>query len=605
VTQSDGLSRTDINDPHAYEALDIIRGPSSARYDNYALGGVLNFRTRRGQDIDGLEIGNDFGSYGYQNHYLSWGGQRGGFGYSLFGSYIQGDGYLTFSNFNTATENILLTFAPDSTRSFAFKFINNNTTTNVPSRLSLDQRNNDPRSAGTTSLSVQGAANRTVTAQVADQSREDQRTIVGARYSQMIAEATTVTMTGTFDLKNIYQIFGTITDNQNPNYNAMLDVVREGTLFGRPVKHYIGGFFNYMTQDSSSLFNLGDSHGTSGGLQAQTRGSILNAGGRAREELTFAPGWTLALGLGGESSTIDATLRNMVGTTSYTSVNVNRAFTNIAPEAALIFQPTPNLTTHFRVGTGYGIPSISNLTTTPAGVPGNNTDLKAQENLGIELGIDARRLFGKLDLSLTGYYEWFKNEFVTQSPGAGLSNFTTNAPHSQHRGIEASAVLRPFAGISWWDGLYLRADYTFNDHFYTDFTEVINGVALNRDGKQMPGVEVQGLYTKLGYESHLGFGGWLTYNYLDRYWINNSNSLSAPSYGVVNLNLHWARAFANTFLRGAEAFFEVRNLLDTDYIESAVTVTDNVVNSQASNNTKQAFFTGAGRSFFGGLRLKF
>jgi iron complex outermembrane receptor protein len=295
----------------------------------------------------------------------------------------------------------------------------------------------------------------------------------------------------------------------------------------------------------------------------------------------------------------------MVGTTSYTSVNVNRAFTNIAPEAALIFQPTPNLTTHFRVGTGYGIPSISNLTTTPAGVPGNNTDLKAQENLGIELGIDARRLFGKLDLSLTGYYEWFKNEFVTQSPGAGLSNFTTNAPHSQHRGIEASAVLRPFAGISWWDGLYLRADYTFNDHFYTDFTEVINGVALNRDGKQMPGVEVQGLYTKLGYESHLGFGGWLTYNYLDRYWINNSNSLSAPSYGVVNLNLHWARAFANTFLRGAEAFFEVRNLLDTDYIESAVTVTDNVVNSQASNNTKQAFFTGAGRSFFGGLRLKF
>ena len=605
VTQSDGLSRTDITDPHAYEAVDIIRGPSSARYDNYALGGVVNWRLRRGQDIDGLEIGNDFGSYGYQNHYLTLGGQKGGFGYTVFGSYIQGDGFLRFSNFDSSTENILLTFAPDPTRSFAFKFINNNTTTNVPSRLSLNQYNVDPRSAGTVSLSVAGAPSRTVSAQQADQSREDQRTIVGARYSQLIAEGTTATFTGTFDLKDIYQIFGTITDNQNPNYNGMLDLIHEGTLFGWKAKHYLGGFVNYMHQDSSSLFNLGDYHGTSGALQAQTRGHILNAGGRAREELTFAPGWTLALGLGGESSSVQATLRSLTTGTSYNSVNVSRTFTNIAPEAAVIYQPAPNLTTHFRVGTGYGIPNISNLTTTSSGLPGNNTNLEAQQNLGVELGVDALRLFGALDLSLTGYYEWFKNEFVTQSPGAGLSNFTTNAPHSQHQGIEAAATLRPFVGIPWWDGLYLKSVYTFNDHIYTDFTEVINGVAFNRSGKQMPGVETQNLYSKLGYETRFGLGGWIEHNYLASYFVNNSNSLKAPSYNLVNVNLHWARNFVNSFVRGAEMFFEVRNLLDTQYIESAVTVTDNVINSQSSNEGKQAFFTGASRSMFGGLRLKF
>jgi iron complex outermembrane receptor protein len=606
VTQSDGLSRTDITDPHAYEAIDIIRGPSSARYDNYALGGVVNFRQRRGQEINGLEIGNDFGSFGYHNQYMTWGGQVGGFGYSLFGSYIGGDGYIDHGKFTTITENILLTYAPDPTRLLTFKFINNNTQTDVPSRLSLNQWNADPFSAGTVSLSVAGAANRTVSAQQADQSREDQRTIVGARYSQQVAEGTTATFTGTFDLKDIYQVFGTITDNQNPNWNAMLDLAHDGTLFGMRAKHYVGGFFNYMHQDSSSLFNLGDYNGTSGALQAQTRGSIMNAGGRAREELEFVPRWTLVLGLGGEYSNVSATLRSRTGAETFTTVNVDRSFTNIAPEGALVYRPTDNVATHVRVGTGYGIPNIGNLTTTSSGVPGNNTDLKSQRNLGVELGVDAFRLFGGvLDLSLTGYYEWFKDEFVTQSPGAGLSSFTTNAPASQHRGVEAAATLRPFAGTRWWEGLYLSAAYTYNDHFYTDFTEVINGVAFNRDGKQIPGVERSYLNGRLGYETYFGLGGWFEVNYQDSYFVNNSNTLKAPSYYVLNLDLHYGRDVKWGWLHRLEAFVDLQNLLDNTYIGSAVTVTDDVVNSQASLANKQAFFSASPFAVVGGLRLKF
>ena len=49
VTQPDGLSRSDLIDPRAYGAIDVIRGPSSALYGNYATGGALNFRTRPGR----------------------------------------------------------------------------------------------------------------------------------------------------------------------------------------------------------------------------------------------------------------------------------------------------------------------------------------------------------------------------------------------------------------------------------------------------------------------------------------------------------------------------------------------------------------------------
>ncbi|MBF3264185.1 TonB-dependent receptor plug domain-containing protein, partial [Pseudomonas aeruginosa] len=54
VTQPDGLSRSDLIDPHAYGAIDVVRGPSSALYGNYATGGALNFRTRPGGTIDGV-----------------------------------------------------------------------------------------------------------------------------------------------------------------------------------------------------------------------------------------------------------------------------------------------------------------------------------------------------------------------------------------------------------------------------------------------------------------------------------------------------------------------------------------------------------------------
>jgi iron complex outermembrane receptor protein len=44
VTRPDGLSRTDLIDPHAYGAVDVYRGPASAMFGNYATGGAINFR---------------------------------------------------------------------------------------------------------------------------------------------------------------------------------------------------------------------------------------------------------------------------------------------------------------------------------------------------------------------------------------------------------------------------------------------------------------------------------------------------------------------------------------------------------------------------------
>ena len=76
----------------AWAPIDVIRGPFSTLYGNYATGGALDFRTRPGGTIDGAEYGIDASSCGYLNNYLTAGKKVGNFEASLFASDARGDG---------------------------------------------------------------------------------------------------------------------------------------------------------------------------------------------------------------------------------------------------------------------------------------------------------------------------------------------------------------------------------------------------------------------------------------------------------------------------------------------------------------------------------
>ena len=56
---------------------------------------------------------------------------------------------------------------------------------------------------------------------------------------------------------------------------------------------------------------------------------------------------------------------------------------------------------------------------------------------GIDLGVDWTP-DDSLTLNLTGFYESFRNELVTQSPGAGLQNFTFNGISLNEEAVQYS-----------------------------------------------------------------------------------------------------------------------------------------------------------------------
>lgn len=632
VTQPDGLARTDLIDPHAYGAIDVARGPSSSLYGNYAIEGAINFKTRRPEEVNGLEVGQDFGSFGYRNSYLTYGHKSDQFEIMAFGSGVAGDGFTAHTSFQTWTANVLATYTPSKKNRFVFKFINNDMYPNLSIRLSLNQFNQNPYQEGCATLTGVACASANVFAngvagarvslspEQAGSQRHDRRTIVGARWEHLLDDQTTWRTQLVWDVKDIKQPTGaTAAYGATPSFNLLSDVTRKATLGGRPAIHFIGVSANFLNNNSQTLNVAPGGNATLGALTATTYGHVSNLGMRAREEVKLAPTVTAAFGVGLERSALLG--RNTGYTYSATAAptlvrtDADRAITNVAPEVTLKVEPNRTVRLQARVGTAYGTPQIGNLFVTPEGVNGNNTELKSQGNVGVDTGVDI--MLRSLTLGVAGYYEWYKNELLTQSPGVNLLSYTFNAPRSIHKGFETTVDWQPLVSAA--PGLRFRLSHTWMDQTYDSYVERLSAgafsQAFDRAGNKIPGITPNSFVARLGYDlfegAMAGFGGYVEYTYRDDMWLDNANLIKAPGYTLGNVNLHYDGRRTSGPLKGLHLLFEVRNIADKVWVASAgnlsnsLSATTGLQNGASVLATSGGVYAGYPRSFFTGVRVGF
>ena len=636
VTQPDGLARFDLTDPHAYGAVDVVRGPSSARYGNYALGGAVNFRTRRGRDIQGAEAGFDAGGDGYANLYATVGQAGSTYEYSLFGSFARADGATGHTGYETGTVNALATFALGDRDRVTGKVIYNEGEFRLSTRLSFNQYRANPyqkgceaaasaaAGCGTISVLVNGinGARIAQTADEGDLARNDRRTIIGLRWEHDFDADTTWRTQATFDSRVVNQpTSATPFKGTLDSYNVSSDITHHGTLLGMDSTSFVGIFYNYLDNQSFSFNKTPAGRNGFGGLTQTVFGDIRNFGARAREELDLTPSLQLVAGIGAERSQINVrqtAYSYPAGASPTTSlIPAQRQFWNIAPEAALFWQAMDAVRLHARVGTGYGIPQASSLFITPAGIFGNNIALKPQRNTGLDLGAEIS-IAGNLTAEVTGYYEWFRNELVSQSAGVNLLAYTSNVPRSVHRGVEVGLDWRPLPALL--PGAKLQASYSYNDHHYTDFQERLTSgatsVLFDRSGNKIPGVIPTFANGRIGYDQPggplAGLGGFAEITYRARYRIDNGNLLSVPGYTLVNINLHYDPPAGEGWWRRISLFASVQNLFDKTYVGSASVIANSInaatgLQNPAStlSNVTGSIYAGQPRTIYAGVKSRF
>lgn len=637
VTQPDGLARTDLTDPHAYSSVDVVQGPSSSLYGNYATGGAINFHTRSGSEIQGLEAGADFGSFGYFNDYATYGAGSERYQMSAFLSNVRAIQATANNQFNTVTGNVLATFAATPHDRFTFKFLNNDLDANLSIRLSLAQYRLNPYQLGCEVYSAAAAANgcaavsvytngyngthQSLTAAQAGLGRHDRRTIVGARWEHDLTGNTSWRTQFVFDDRDINQpTASTSYRGPYPSFNVISDVLRHGKLGAGPSTTYAGGFFNYENINSF-VYNIVPGGNAALGGQVQTVfGKHLNAGGRVRQELTLGERWTLVAGLGMEFTGLQATANNFSypagGTPASSPVAADRTFFNAAPEFSVQFHPQDALGLHARLGTGYGTPQATQLFTNAQGAFGSNTTLQTQRNVGIDAGADWSPN-AYLQASLTGFYEWFHNEQVTQSAGVNLQSFTFNAPASAHRGVEAGLDIHPLPQAL--AGLRLRTSYLYDNQVYKTYTEQLTTGAVTagfvRNSNRIPGVQPNYLNGRVIYDQPSGalrgVGGFVEVNWRDNYLLDNANLLSAPGCTLLNLSTHYDPPAGQGAFSRLRFYFDMENLADKTYVASAGNITDSLTGAGQQNGaavlaaSTGSVYAGTPRASYGGVRVRF
>ena len=638
VTQPDGLARTDLTDPHAYSSVDVIQGPSSALYGNYATGGAINFHTRTGSDIHGLETGTDFGSFGYFNDFATYGAAGDHSQISVFLSNVRANQATAFANFNTLTGNVLATLAATPRDRFTLKFIDNELDANLSIRLSLAQYRLNPLQQGcklySSVASAQGCASISVftngyngvkeslTAEQAGLGRHDRRTIVGARWEHDLTQNTLFRTQFVFDNRDANQpTSSTGYRGTLPSFNITGDLLRTGSLHGHHATSYAAAFLNDENINSQSTNLAPGGNATLGGATQTVIGSHRNTGGRVRQEIALGERWTLVAGIGIEYTGLHALANNFTYPSGAAPVIVpvvaDRMFFNVAPEVSALYRAGAGLQLHARLGTGYGTPQATQLFTNSKGNFGNNVFLQTQRNTGVDIGAEWT-LPLNLQATITGFYEWFRNEQVTQSPGVNLQSFTFNAPASAHRGIEAAVDWHPFAERL--TGLRLRGSYLYDNQIYTDYTEQLTtgavSASFSRKGLFLPGVQPNFLNGRLIYDQPTGvlrgFGGFVEVNWRDNYKLDNANLLGAPGTTLIGVSAHYDPPPGHRALSRLRFYFDVENIVNKSYVASAGNLTDTLNATTGMQNgagvlvnATGSIYAGTPRASYGGVRMRF
>lgn len=544
----DGQATLDHVDAATLERIEILRGPSAARFGN-AAGGVVAIETRRPGSSPGVEIRGGGGSDGLLSGAVSLEAMAGGTPVRLTVRRLEADGYRT--NRNTGdpyggVERWTVVGRADTEFGGGVLTLSGSgldLAARNPGSLPLDQIEADDRPAWGFNI-ASGAR------------KEIQQGQLGLRWLPACAPRCGGWDVSAWALSRSVDnpIPGSVIDLERAAYGA-----RAEWTGGGAVRWALGGEVQHQDDDRANFDNEGGERGALE-LDQTERVTALSAFAQA----VVGPGvgsgaWEAHAALRVDRTRFEAEDRFVAGGDADDSGT--RTMTAVSPSLGLVAAAGAGVELFTSVGSFFETPTTTELVNRPDGGGGFNPDLDPRRGWTAEAGARVSRRVGSgwsLEAELVGFGAWIRDELVPfEVPNDPGRTFFRNAGRARNLGAETGLVLtRPNSG------LVIRSALTYTDARFREDADDPRGI----DGNRVPGVAP--VRADLTIESPAGpLRLAADLRHTGRIPVDDEGGPEAPS--ATTLDLRGTAGFS-TPLGAVAPWVAVRNVTDERWVASVV-----------------------------------
>ncbi|MCG6038654.1 TonB-dependent receptor [Acinetobacter baumannii] len=586
ATMPDGQGQTSNIDLSSLDHVEVLTGPFSSLYGNSS-GGTILTSTKEGQGKDSIELSYSGGSHDKSRAGLVLqGGAKGANepSYVISSSYFDTDGYREHSGAEKVLNNAKLSWSLDD--GSKINWITNYVKIHAddPGGLTRADWENNPKQVVQNVLDYNAR-------------KEIDQIQTGLTWSKPINdqhELYAMTYMGQRQVTQYQSIPDTVQKNPNTPYQAggVIDFKRNyyGADFRWTGKELlpnttlsVGVALDAMKEDRQGYQNFNDTgdKGVKGALRRDEDNTLWNIDPYLQASWQFLPTWRLDTGVRYSNVHYKSKDYYIVGLNGDNSGKTS--YEEVLPSVALSWQITPEVFVYASYAKGFETPTFTEMAY-PAQGGASTLDLKPSTSDTYETGLKSQNQLG--DFTLAVFQTKTKNDIVSAESFAGRSTFR-NADKTLREGVE----------FAWnkklWRDLTAIASYTYLDATFDSTVPAAGKISEIPEGNAIPGIAKNQAYASLAWQPSHGLYGGVEVQYMDKVYVNDTNSDAAPSYSVTSANVGYAWVMGDWKVN---SFARVDNLFDKNYAGS-------VIVNDSTQPVGRYFEPADGRNWSAGLRV--
>ncbi|MDO7198914.1 TonB-dependent receptor [Acinetobacter pittii] len=595
ATMPDGQGQTSNIDLSSLDHVEVLTGPFSSLYGNSS-GGTILTSTKEGQGKDSIELSYSGGSHDKSRAGLMLqGGAKGANepSYVISSSYFDTDGYREHSGAEKVLNNAKLSWNLDD--GSKINWVTNYVKIHAddPQGLTREQWNANPKQVNDAdnTYKVRKDIEQTQTGVTWSKPVNDKNELYVMAYlgNRQVTQYQSIPRCA---FKKDTQICIPKSAQLNPNHaGGVIDFERDyyGADFRWTGKELlpnttlsVGVALDAMDEDRKGFenFNLVNgqpSYGVKGNLRRDEDNTLWNIDPYIQASWQFLPTWRLDTGV--RYSNVHYKSKDNYLSNGDDSGKTD--YSKVLPSAALSWQIVPELMAYVSYAKGFETPTFTEMAYRPDGESGFNFDLTASTSDTYETGLKSQNQLG--DFTLAVFQTKTKDDIVSAGNSNGRSTFR-NADKTLREGLE----------FAWnkklWRDLTATASYTYLDATFDADIPALGSIAQIPSGNAIPGIAKNQAYASLAWQPSHGLYGGVDVQYMDKVYVNDTNSDAAPSYSVTSANVGYAWVMGDWKVN---SFARVDNLFDKNYAGSVI----------VNDGNGRYFEPADGRNWSTGLRV--